>query len=262
MFTKEDILKQLNSFKFVKGKPVIVHSSLKAVGKINGGAEALLEVLIEFFTKDGGLLCVPTHTWKDLVLDLRENETCIGVLPQVATSFKGAVRTLHPTHSMAVFGEKDRVSHFVMNEAFVDSPTSPDGCYGNLFKMDGYVLLIGVDHTKNTYLHCVEEMLKIPHRLTDDMINAYIIHKDGRKEIRKLYWFDETFGDVSKKFGKFEPAFRLYGGVEDGFIGEAKAQLCSAKIMKRVMETIYNNAHGEELLADDEPLGENLYKKS
>ncbi len=260
MFTKEDILKQLNGFKLAKGKPVIVHSSMKAVGDVDGGAEALLEVLIEFFTKDGGILCVPTHTWKDLVLDLRKNETCIGVLPKVASSFKGGIRTLHPTHSMAVFGEKDRVSEFVMNEAFVDSPTSPAGCYGNLFKMDGYVLLMGVDHTKNTYLHCVEEMLKVPNRLTEDMIKAYIIHKDGRKETRRLYWFDERIGDVSEKFGKFEPAFRIYGGVEDGFIGDAKVQLCSAKIMKKVMETIYNNAHGKELLADFEPLKEELYR--
>ena len=70
MITHKEIIDGLKNFEFQKGKPVIVHTSLKAIGKIEGGAETLLSALIEVFTENDGLLCVPTHTWKSMVLNL------------------------------------------------------------------------------------------------------------------------------------------------------------------------------------------------
>ena len=180
MLSKEELVCQLAEFKSF-GKPVIVHTSLKAIGEIDGGAETLLDALIENFTKDGGILCVPTHTWKSCVLDLNKAESCIGILPTVAAGRKCGIRSLHPTHSITVFGEKEGCEHFIANEKNVDSPTNPNGCYGNIFKEKGYVLLLGVGQEKNTCIHCIDEMLEIPHRLTEKGINAEIIYKDGKR---------------------------------------------------------------------------------
>ncbi len=261
MISKEEILKPLESFNFAKGKPVIVHTSLKAIGEILGGAETLLSCLIDFFTQEKGLLCIPTHTWESGVLDLRKNESCIGVLPRIAAGHNGAVRTLHPTHSMAVFGDRQRVSDFCKGEEKVDTPTSPDGCYGKIYREDGYVLLIGVGQEKNTFLHCVEEMLGVSKRLTKNKLDFTIIYKDREREIRPLYWFrDDEIEDVSVNFGKFEAAFRHHGAVLDGKIGNAAVQFCSATKMKEVLELIYKRSGGRELLADTMPLDEKLYK--
>lgn len=262
MFTKNEIIYQLKNFNIPEGKPVIVHSSLKAIGEIYGGAETLLCALIECFTQNGGLLCIPTHTWMDMFLDLTAPGSCIGVLPDVAARHPLGIRSLHPTHSITVFGDKDRAEDFVKDEAYVDTPVNPEGCYGNIYKEDGYVLLIGVDHTKNTFLHCVEEMMNTPGRLTDKKIESAIIHKNGDVEKRHLYWFDESkIPDVSLNFGKFEPAFRYYDCIYDGFVGNAHSQLCSARKMKSVLELIYKNAQGKELLSDNKPLDEKLYKR-
>ena len=261
MIIKEEILKQLASFDIAKGKIVTVHTSLKAIGKIDGGGETLLSALIEFFTQDGGLLCVPTHTWNSTVYDMRENESCIGVLPKIAAGHPDGVRTVHPTHSMTVFGEKNRVMDFVKDEGVVDTPTNPKGCYGKIYDEDGFVLLIGVGHDKNTFLHCVEEMLDVPNRLTKEMVERMIIHKDGREEQRFLHWFDtDEIPDVSVNFGKFEPAFRYHDCIIDEQIGNAKIQLCSARKMKSVVELIYKNNNGRELLNNNLSLDERLYK--
>ena len=50
MLTKADIMQQFEQFDKAKGKVVIVHTSLKAVGEIDGGGETLLSALIEYFT--------------------------------------------------------------------------------------------------------------------------------------------------------------------------------------------------------------------
>lgn len=261
MIFKEEILTQLEAFRIAKGKPVLVHSSLRAIGAIEGGAETLLSALREYFAADQGLLCVPTHTWDGNGMDLRKPKSCLGALPTVAAGHPQGVRSLHPTHSMAVFGEEKKVREFVQDEVTVDTPTGPEGCYGKLYTDDGYVLLIGVGHDKNTFIHCVEEMLGVPNRLTEDKTERYIIHLDGHVEERLLHWFDEEkIPDVSVYFGKFEPAFRYHGCILDGILGNAKVQLCSAVKMKEVLELIYCRSQGMELLADDLPLEEALYK--
>ncbi len=259
MFTKAYIKKQLEEFNIARGKPVTIHTSLKAIGETEGGGEGLLSVLIDYFTKDGGIFSVPTHTWTSDVYDRREAESCTGVLSKLAAAHPDAIRTLHPTHSLAVFG--DNAENFAARDNKTDTPVNPDGCYGELFKKDGYVLLIGVGLNKNTFIHCVEEMLNVPKRLTDYKVERTIIHKDGREEKRLLNWFyEEEIPDVSVYFGKFEPAFRYHNCIIDGYIGNARAQLLSARKMKETIELIYKNSKGRELLSNHTPLDEILYK--
>jgi len=261
MILKTELLEQLEKFHIAKGRIVMVHTSLRAVGDIDGGGETLLSALIEFFTDRGGLLCIPTHTWDSEIYDLRKAESCLGVFPRLAAKHPEALRTLHPTHSMAVFGDREKAEAFAKDESTAHSPASPKGCLGKLYDEDGYVLLIGVGHEKSTFIHCVEEMLCVPNRLTETMVERTVIHQDGRKEQRQLYWFDEeTIPDVSENFGKFEPAFRYHGAVLDGQIGNAPAQLCRARTMKAVVELIYRNSGGRELLDNNLPLDEALYK--
>jgi len=69
MFTKKDIFEQLKKLNAPKGSVVLVHSSLRLIGEVENGGEGLLDVLIEYFTADGGLLAVPTHTWANLGTD-------------------------------------------------------------------------------------------------------------------------------------------------------------------------------------------------
>lgn len=260
ILTKEQLKEQLKQFDHIKGRIVTVHTSLKAVGEIEGGGETLLSALVEFFTQDGGLLCVPTHTWNKNVYDRREAYSCVGVLPQLAAAHPDGVRTLHPTHSMAVFGDAEKVKEFVSKEAVVETTASPESCYGKLLADDGYVLLIGVGQGKNTFLHCVEEILKVPGRLTDYKVEKTIIHEDGREEKRYLYWFDSKIPDVSVYFPKFEAPFRYCGCIEDAKIGNAQVQVCSARKMYETVEKIYKNNNFAELLDNDLPIDEKLYK--
>lgn len=258
MFTKEEILHQLHAFSFSLGRPVTVHTSMKAVGDVEGGAEGLLEVLIRFFTKDGGHLVIPTHTWDSEVYDRREAKTCLGVLPTIAAAHRDGVRSCHPTHSVTIFGED--AENFARLDDSTDSPVNPKGCYGRILEEGGFVLLIGVGHDKNTCIHCAEEMLSVKNRLTTEKVTRKIIHRTGREEVRSLYWFDEDLiPDVSLFFPKFEPAFRFHNCITDGRIGNAIAQKVDAARMRSVIENIYKCANHKELLDNDLPLDKALY---
>lgn len=82
IYTKNDIICQLEKMNIPRNKIVLMHSSLRLVGKTEEGAKTVLDAMIEYFTKDGGLFCVPTHTWgnlkKEITLDMTDSKTCLG----------------------------------------------------------------------------------------------------------------------------------------------------------------------------------------
>ena len=264
IFTKEDIFNQLEKFGAPKDSVVLVNSSYRLVGNFEGGAEKFLDALVEFFTAKGGLLCIPTHTWhnidKDISLDMNDPSTCLGLLPDIAAKDTRGVRTQNPTHSMVVFGNRDRVHDFVKDESKVSSGTDPIGCHGKLYRENGYVLLVGVAHDKNTYLHCVDEMLNTPNRMDKNTIDLTVKLREGElvtTPITPLY--TDFTDDISLRFPKYETAFRYHGAITDGFLGNAPTQLCSARIMKETMELIAKRSGENDPLADEFALSPKLY---
>jgi len=267
MFIKSDIHKQLKEMNAPQNKIVLAHSSLKAVGEVEGRGEGLLEALIEYFTADGGLFCVPTHTWAYLLdenrfsLDMLSNETCIGTLPNIAAGHPQAHRSSHPTHSIAVFGNDDLAEELIKDDIYCNSPASPKSSHGKIYEQDGYILLIGVGHNRNTYIHCVEEILNIPNRLTSFEVPTKIRLKSGEIITGKTrYHSAEGIGDVSARYPQYEPAFRYHNCITDGYIGNAKTQLVSARKIKDVIELILNRSNGFDVLSNLEPIDEKYYK--
>ena len=256
IYSKEDIIRQLRDMDAPQNRVVLMHSSLRLVGQVAGGAEALLDALIEYFTKDGGLFCIPTHTWhnldKDIALDMNDSGTCLGLLPDMAASDVRGIRSQNPTHSMVVFGDRERALDFIKDEVKVASFTDPAGCYGKIYREGGYILLMGVAHNKNTYLHCVDEMLKTPNRMSDTPMDLTVKLSSGElvtSSITPLY--SDFTNDISLRFVKYETAFRYHGAIRDGFIGNAPTQLCDARIMKETVELIAKRADDKDPLADE-----------
>ena len=251
-YTKSDLLAQLSALRLPRDRVVLMHSSLRLVGKVEGGAQTLLDALIEYFTANGGLFCVPTHTWanldKDIVLDVGDAHTCLGAFSDFALADGRGVRSENPTHSMVVFGDRAKAEAFVAGEIDVPSGTAPESCYGKIYQMGGYVLLVGVSHARNTYLHAVDEMLGVPNRLTDQTREVKIKRASGEIVTRQIRGHHCSFTpDSSARFPQFETAFRYHGAITDGFLGSAPVQVCDARIMKQVMETIFARADRDPL---------------
>lgn len=263
IYTKQEITAQLIQMGAPRDSVVLMHSSLRLIGRIDGGANALLDAMIEYFTAEGGLFCIPTHTWanlkKDITLDMSDPATCLGALSDIAAADVRAVRSQNPTHSMAVFGDRQRALEFVKDEINVCSGTAPESCYGKIYREGGYILLAGVAHNKNTYLHCVEEIIGTPNRLSDPL-DAAVMLESGEIVRTKIRGHRTDFtNDISLRFPKYETAFRYHGAIRDGFVGNAPAQLCDARIMKAVMEKIMKNSGGEDPLANELAILPGLY---
>ena len=264
IFTKEEILAQLDRFHAPRDRVVLMHSSLRAIGNVEGGAEGLLDILVEYFTRNGGLFCVPTHTWhllgQDITLDMGSDESCLGVFSSVAIRDPRGIRSENPCHSMVVFGPREKAENFVENELWVPNPVSSDSCYGKIHRMGGQILLVGVAQNRNTFLHTAEDILKLANRIGGDPVDVAVRQKDGEVIRRKLELFHTDYiDDISYRFPKYEPAFRYHRCITDGFLGNAPTQLCDARAMTAVIDLLHQNSGGLDPLAEEAPIPQEWY---
>jgi aminoglycoside 3-N-acetyltransferase len=265
MFTKEQIFEQLRALGAPQKSIVLMHSSFRAVGEFEGGAEGFLDAMIEYFTARGGLFLVPTHTWNNLgkdriTLDMQNPASNLGVLPTLAAGRKDGVRSENPCHSVVVFGDRARAEALVECDKYINTPIAPDSVYGELYKQAGFVLLVGVGQEKNTYLHTVDELLGIPDRMADAPMMTTVRRADGEIVQRPLRLFKcSTTDDISERFPKYDTAFRYHGAVKDGFVGYAPVQLCDAAKMKEVVELIFSRSEGKDPLGNERPIPPKWY---
>lgn len=261
MVTKQDVFSMLERVGVLPGDKVTVHTSLKAIGEIEGGAEGLLDALREYLCE--GLLIVPTHTWLGLVerpyYDRAETAPCIGVLPTVAAFHPDAVRSLHPSHSVAVFG-KDAAAYVAQEKTFT-SGTPTDGCLSRLYEEHGKVLLLGVGFESNTYLHAVEERLKIPDRMSRETIPVGMKDEDGN--VQKIpfcgYHVEGMTYSISVHYPVLEKPFFHMGALTYGTLGNAKVICCDAYKMTEAYAYLYGRMQ-RDLCRSNEQIPEEYYR--
>ena len=151
---------------------VIAHASLKTFGHIEGGAETMLTALLDSVR---GVI-MPTFTYKSMLnpevgpprngitygseTDLNKMaeafypnmpaDKLMGVLPEFLRKHPKARRSSHPIQSFAGIR-----ADAVINSQRIYDPLAP---IGMLAEQDGWVLLLGVDHTVNTSIHYAEKL--------------------------------------------------------------------------------------------------------
>ena len=268
MYTKQQLFDQLNAMGAPRDRVVLVHTSLRLIGEVEGGARGLLDALIDYFTERGGLLCVPTHTWNNLgedrfTLDMTKCESNLGAFPVVALEDGRGVRSENPSHSVVVFGDREKALSLIDGEAWVKTPTAGNGFYAKLYEEDAYILLAGVGQNKNTYLHAVDEILGTKNRMGGAPYAVSVRRETGEileNEMTLFNYEGDYIDDICLRFTKYDLPFRYHGCVKDGLLGDAPTQLCSARGMFDVMKLIYERCPTDPL-SDEIPLLPKYYMK-
>ena len=85
-YTKADLKHDLAAMGLTGNETILIHSSMKSIGPVEGGADTVLDAWMEFFAE--GLLLLPTHTWRFIneenrVFDVRRSPCCVAILPEL-----------------------------------------------------------------------------------------------------------------------------------------------------------------------------------
>lgn len=200
ILTKENLIEQFKQCGMMEGQTVIVHTSLKSLGFVVGGAETLIKSLLKIVGEEGTIV-MPSQTWKNLDPStgvhwtepvkwwpiIRENWPAydkeitpaigMGVVAEMFRKWPGAKRSDHPARSVAALGKHAEyiTEHHDLSNIFGEN--SP---LHKIYQLAGYVLLIGVGYDKNTSLHLAETRASFTSKRFADESSAILIN--GKRE--------------------------------------------------------------------------------
>lgn len=251
MHTQQSLFEQLHQLGIDGRSTLLVHSSMKSMGEVEGGADTVLDVFTDYM-KDG-LLVLPTHTWSTInasnpMFHVESSPCCVGILPELFRKRPGVVRSWHPTHSVAAIGQ-DAVA-FTKDDHLYDTPCARGSAWGKLLDRKATILLVGVDLKRNTFIHGVEEWVDIPGRLTDEHEQLYTVLPDGTEisvPSRRhcgLSW--------SEHFWKVDEVLQRKGAMRQGKLGDAVVRVCDAAMVEAVITAMLRA--NPDLFSDNLPL--------
>ncbi|GAB1158459.1 hypothetical protein YWY31_44840 [Paenibacillus illinoisensis] len=251
MHTQQSLLDQLHQLGIDGRGTLLVHSSMKSMGEVEGGADTVLDALTDYM-KDGKLV-LPTHTWSTInasnpMFHVESSPCCVGILPELFRKRPGVVRSWHPTHSVAAIGQ-DAVA-FTKDDHLYDTPCARGSAWGKLLDRKATILLVGVDLKRNTFIHGVEEWVDIPGRLTDEHEQLYTVLPDGTEiSVPSRRHFGLSW---SEHFWKVDEVLQRKGAMRLGKLGDAVVRVCDAAMVEAIITEMLRA--NPDLFSDNLPL--------
>ncbi|MCQ2445576.1 MAG: AAC(3) family N-acetyltransferase [Clostridia bacterium] len=238
--SKDMLMEGFRSLGLGKTDTVLVHSAMSSFGYVEGGAETVIGALLD--TACEGTVLVPTLTGspedgpeKPPFCDVRSTPCWTGRIPETFRKDPRAVRSLHPTHSVAAIGANQ--NELTAGHEKSLTPCDEHSPYYKLGQMGGYILLIGVGQNNNTTIHSIEEIAKVPYHLHSYETEGIVVDKDGNTLTVKNYL--HSWDPPHANFDLLEPLLMEGGAVRIGKIGASTVRLVSAeKLFKIGVETL------------------------
>lgn len=201
-----------------RGDALIFHCALSSIGRLEGGAEALIEAFLAAVGPEGTLMA-PVMPDMFAPIDLLDSPSTLGRVAEALRLWPGALRSMHPTHSVAALGQS--ADRLVAGHEDC-TPCGPGSPYEKLAQLGGWVLLFGVDQDRNTSLHTAEDLADMPYLRE---VQVEVRTPDGRGRKVRV----PKFPQGHREFIGIDPLLRRDGLVRIGQVGNAVVRLMPAR---------------------------------
>ena len=188
MYNQQQLIEGFSSIPLTPSRVIMVHSSYKSLGGVEGGAEAVVDALIETVGPEGTVL-FPTFNfsaWSEThYFDIVETTSHMGIIGERARLRPEARRTPHPMYSFAAIGKRrDEFAACDDVEAY-----GPNSAFALFHKLNGTIVSIGL-HWNSTFSlhHYVEYNVGCDYRRVKRFSGLYVGY-DGEPRIKTYTMF-------------------------------------------------------------------------
>jgi aminoglycoside 3-N-acetyltransferase len=207
---------------------MLVHGSLRALGPVPGGAEAIITGLLEVLGAHGTLL-MPALSYEHVTpdaprFDVNATPSNVGMLPEVFRQRAGTLRSVHPTHSVCAVGA---LAAALIERHIEDStPCGSNSPFHLLPDHDGQILMLGCGLRPNTSMHAIEELIEPPY-LFDPPLDYQLTLANGTQVIKT--YKPHNFHGWEQRYERVEHV--LSRGVQRGRVLRADCHLIEANAL-------------------------------
>ncbi|MFG2653442.1 aminoglycoside N(3)-acetyltransferase [Streptomyces sp. NPDC048436] len=240
ILTKDMLQEHFAAMGLAPGAVVVAHASLSAFGHIAGGATTVIDALRSTIG-DGGTLVVPTFTPQisdpcphipaadadsaaeaargRVPLFTDATPTPMGAVPNALLAQPGRLRGRHPQASVAALGPR---AQEITDRQPYSHALGADSPFARMYRLKAHILLLGVGHNRNSFLHYAETLTPHPRAKT----RRFPALLDGERA-----WVETP--DAGDDNGRFFPSVGAEadtaGLITHRTIGAAKCQLMHSR---------------------------------
>ncbi len=180
MLTFEKLVEGFRDLGLENGDTLLVHSSYKSLGEVDGGPRTVTHALETVLGAEGTLI-MPTFNFdfnKGVPWDVRKTRSKMGALTEVVRVDPRAKRVFHPFYSFAILGKHAEM----LGSLRYKSSYERNSVFGKLRDLDGKIMVIGLSYNDSmTFFHHIEQMEGVDYRflkqftgeVTDENGNTY-----------------------------------------------------------------------------------------
>ena len=232
------------------GDTLMIHASLRKVGKLDGGADALIDALLASVGPDGTLFAYadfePTTEVPYFDIARSPCATDHGVFPEVLRRRPGVLRSTNPGASVLALGAQARDLTHPHPLHYGYGAGTP---FERFVSVGGKLLLLGSSLDAVTLLHHVEDLARIPSKRV--IRYSVPVHSNGETRDIVIEEFDTSNPVVATMpenyFEQLMRAFLADHAIEPRLVGSAPSYLIDARALVRYakerMEREYGSPH-------------------
>jgi aminoglycoside 3-N-acetyltransferase len=237
--TTDVIAADLRGLGVERGQTLLVHASLSALGWVCGGPPAVVDALQDVLG-EAGTLVMPTHSpgnmdpadmgnppvpesWYDTIREemppYRPAVTPtqgMGAIAECFRSYPDVLRSDHPQHSFAAWGEH---AAFVTEGHSLSFSLGEGSPLARVYDLDGDALFLGTTHATNTSLHLAEYRADIEFGQETSATATFVDGERQWVEFEDIAVDDSDFPACGQAFEETH-----HGAVETGTVGVGDAK--------------------------------------
>ncbi len=214
---KTELIEGLKKAGLQEGMEIEVHSSLSSFGYVEGGADTVIEALMECVTKRGSIfmpsLCFGPE------LELTEEDRDMGITVKIKILSEDAPKT-----AMGIIADTFRQREDVMTGTGVirtsgwglHADEAAKGGLNYVIRNGGKALLLGVDIYKLTAMHYMEDIM--PKEISD----IFAPTEEVNRKYLPSEWLVECGKPPVKPWYTIQDMAYKKGIVKEGYIGNCK----------------------------------------
>lgn len=209
------------------GDVVLAHSAMRTFGRIDGGADAVIDALLDVIGPRGTLV-VPTFTFAheaedNPVIDPANDRSEMGIITETTRKRPEAMRSTAFRHSFAAIGRRADV---ITDIDPALSPFDLRASFGVMLALNTKVVLLGVTYKSSTSHHFAEWVCEVPNRqkvprqVKVKLSNGSVVDQ-AMMDYQPKSEGGNYYGSRSPDFNRLGKMLENQGCVSHAFIGNA-----------------------------------------
>ena len=239
----DELVLNFQKLGLTNGDVLLVHSSYKSFGGVEGGPQTVIDALRSILTEEGTLI-VPTFNYdfcNGKPFDVKKTPSKMGIISELVRTNSNSKRTLDPVFSFAILGKhRDYLANLRNDHSF-----GPNSIFAKLRELDAKIMIIGLTYNESmTFFHHIEETQGCDYRYFKEFRGNITDYDEVKQDGKIVLFVRDIERGVQNAVDKMGLIMEQEGIVKKIAVGESEIKIMKANdAYQRTAEEMKMNPH-------------------